>query len=149
MKNITGNLWDGYGAFDCLCITTNGTVKNNGSAVMGRGCAKEAVELYPGIQRNLGKRITKYGNNVQKLVHSDTTEIWSFPVKHEWYEQADIDLIRRSCKQLTKIADEKGWKLILIPRPGCGNGKLKYKDVEPILQEELDNRFYIVTFKRK
>jgi len=39
------NLWE-YPA-DARVITTNGFVKNNGEAVMGRGCAREAARKYP------------------------------------------------------------------------------------------------------
>ena len=40
MREVVGNLWT-YPA-DIRVITTNGTVKNDGTCVMGRGCAAEA-----------------------------------------------------------------------------------------------------------
>ena len=69
MLEVKGNLWtfeypntspDSY----VRCITTNGFVKKNGEAVMGRGCAKEACERYPGLAKQLGEKIIKKGNTL-------------------------------------------------------------------------------------
>ena len=54
MIEVVGNLWT-YAA-DFRAITTNGTVKFDGRAVMGRGCAREATQRYPKIARQLGYR---------------------------------------------------------------------------------------------
>jgi hypothetical protein len=146
MINIQGELWNGIGKVDVICITTNGFVKANGECVMGRGCAKEATLRYPDIQIILGDQIKAKGNHCFYLCEEHGTKIYSFPVKHNWWEEADIDLIRRSANEIVKIADQMDWKTVLIPRPGCGNGRLKYSDVEPVLAEILDDRFFVVTY---
>jgi hypothetical protein len=146
MVNIKGNLWNHVGVADAICITTNGFVKNNGECVMGRGCAKEATLRYPGIARKLGNLIVRKGNHCFVIKVDQGTRICSFPVKHNWWEEADIKLIIHSCKELIALADKKNWTNIVIPRPGCGNGKLSYSDVEPILQQHLDDRFAVITF---
>jgi hypothetical protein len=146
MINIKGELWNGIGKVDAICITTNGFVKKNGEAVMGRGCALEATKRYPDIQIILGTALRHNGNHAVRLMNDKGTDIWSFPVKHNWWEEADIELIRRSALEMMDAANtHPQWKTILIPRPGCGNGKLSYKDVEPILAEILDDRFFVVT----
>jgi hypothetical protein len=143
MKEITGDLWDYWKIPDtAICITTNGFVKANGECVMGRGCALEAKARMPMIASVLGALINKHGNHVHRIYDG----LYSFPVKHAWYEKADLKLIERSCKEISDLATEKH---IVIPRPGCGNGKLSYSDVCPILEKELDDRFSVITFKKR
>ena len=172
MKNIRGNLWDHLASADALCITTNGYVNSGGKAVMGRGCAKEAVENFPGINARLGYKLRRYGNHVFLLVtHANFASIVSFPVKPRfctssadnvvghmrsiypignsvpgWACVASLDIIEQSCKELSDMADAEGWGNIVLPRPGCGAGELKWSDVEPVLAEYLDDRFSIITF---
>ncbi len=65
MQETTGNLFDQCAA--AICITTNGFVKANGEAVMGRGCARMAQKLWPGIQGVLGKQLAADGPRVSCL----------------------------------------------------------------------------------
>lgn len=147
MKDIAGDLWHGLGKVDAICITTNGYVKKDGACVMGRGCALQAVNMFKGINYLLGAMIKRNGNIVQVIKSEEGTDLIAFPVKHVWNERADIKLIERSCLELVNIADTKGYKQVLIPRPGCGNGGLSYKDVRPVLKKHLDDRFFIVTYQ--
>lgn len=140
MKEIKGDLWTIPA--DTICITTNGYVKANGRAVMGRGCAKEAIERFPIMQRWLGSSIRKYGNHVCDLGIFMERQFYSFPVKHNWWEKADLDLIRRSCIELNeRIA---GWNKVLLPRPGCGNGGLRWEDVKPEIAPLLPDNVFVV-----
>lgn len=143
MINVKGNLWT-YPA-DVRVITTNGMVKNNGECVMGRGCAYEATQRYPGIAKMLGDQIKKYGNVVNVL--SVDPWLFSFPVKHHWKQKADLDLIRRSAEEaVVKIGIVGTGDVVVIPRPGCGNGQLTWAEVEPVLSPILDDRFHVITF---
>lgn len=143
MIEIKGNLWDIPDA-DVICITTNGTVKKNGRAVMGKGCALEAKKKYEDIDQYLGTLISQIGNIPFQLT-SKKPYIVSFPTKHNWWEKSDLGLIERSCHLLLEYVDYKGFKKIVIPRPGCGNGLLKWEEVKPILEKYFDDRFYIVS----
>lgn len=141
MNTATGNLWT-FPA-DLRVITTNGFVKRNGNAVMGRGCALEATRRYPGIERVLGDRLAKRGNHVHLLGPS----LASFPVKHAWWEEADIALIRRSARELIELLDRHtNYQRVVMPRPGCGNGRLAWADVEPEIAPLLDDRITVITF---
>lgn len=139
------NLWDAHDNEKWIVITTNGFVKKDGSLVMGRGCAREAKNKYPNLPYVFGHMIQEYGNHLY-AVHN--YKIIAFPVKHNWYEQADIKLIERSTRELVYFVDtsEGVEGPIYIPRPGCGNGKLDWKDVKPVLERYLDDRFVVVTF---
>lgn len=52
MKEIYANLWEVEA--DLRVVTTNGAVRRDGACVMGRGCAREAKERYPGVEYRLG-----------------------------------------------------------------------------------------------
>lgn len=140
MKEIKGNIWDFHDKGNWIVITTNGTVKANGEAVMGRGVALQAKQRFPKLPQYLGMCLSTYGNNVTHL--DDPYHMISFPVKHNWWEKADLALIEESAKILAKVTREDG-KVYMV-RPGCGNGGLNWKDVKPILEKYLDNRFIIV-----
>lgn len=143
MIEVRGNLWT-YPA-DIRVITTNGTVKKNGECVMGRGCALEATKKYSGIAKILGTHIKEKGNHVG-FIFGSAEGIWSFPVKHNWYEKADIELIKRSAEELVALLPKDKKLRVVLPRPGCGNGGLKWEDVKPVLEPILDDRFHVITF---
>jgi hypothetical protein len=153
-----GNIWQLKG--DAICITTNGFVKKNGEAVMGAGIAKEAAKQFPHLPKLLGNTIKVRGNHLavffNEISHYNGEEgaisnqdIVSFPVKHNWFEKADMELIRRSARELMKWADQlPHWERVLLPRPGCGNGKLDWSDVKREIEPILDDRISVVTFSK-
>lgn len=151
MIEVTGNLWT-YPA-DVRVITTNGTVKKNGECVMGRGCALEAKQRYPEIPKVLGRHLSGGKRNYPYWFPASVgiCNLWTFPVKHEWFQRADIALIRASAEIIASwvdMPDKFGVAAInrvLLPRPGCGNGGLKWEDVKPILEPILDDRFHVIT----
>lgn len=139
MLEQTIDLWEPYDQGAVICITTNGTVKNNGECVMGRGCAAQAKKLFPKLPKRLGDRLREEGNHTHFF---EDIRIISFPVKHNWYEKADLKLIERSAQELASWDRDLG--TIYIPRPGCGNGQLKWEDVKPYL-EFLPDKYVLVT----
>ena len=144
MKEVIGNLWDYHEKGHWVAITTNGFVKRNGEAVMGRGVALEAKKRFPRLPEVLGLSIKFCGNTVRVLGTPPFLDykLVAFPVKHRWWERADVALIEEGCKLLS-ISWPKGVKLYMV-RPGCGNGGLDWKDVRPILEKYLDDRFVVV-----
>lgn len=151
MKEDTGDLWD-YPA-DAVVITTNGYVRKDGKCVMGRGCAKEADRKYD-MADDLGWLISLRGNHVYSFDMAYPGEkpniVLTFPVKHNWWEKADPQLIERSAQELVEWADtwgkDIGIETYVVPRPGCGNGGLDWEDVKPILEPILDDRFTVITY---
>jgi len=157
MLEAYGNLWDiaSEGHWDVIVITTNGYVRKDGAAVMGRGIALEANERYPGLAYELGTKIKNFGNRVHLLFGYDPRfVVASFPVKpvfgpnHEpgWKAKAEYPLVMRSVGELRNYVDRYHWMDILMPRPGCGYGGLKWQDVKPKIDGLLDNRFTVVSF---
>lgn len=154
MKEVTGNIWAFYGKRHWVVITTNGTIKTDGSAVMGRGVALEAKQRLPSLPFKVGKYLEERGNHCGAFWDS---RLITFPVKHNWYEKASTELIERSCRELSALVDEIQKSCLMEPdlkkllpdlfylvRPGCGNGQLDWKDVKPILEKYLDDRFVVV-----
>ncbi len=150
MKERRGNLFNSK--VDAVIITTNGFVKKDGTAVMGRGVAREAAQRWPFLPELLGAALIDSGNIVHWLAsqsqvlagYDGTYDLVSFPVKHNWWEKADMDLIRFSAKQLIRLADKRGWESVALPRPGCGNGRLDWVLVKSAIESILDDRFIVV-----
>lgn len=144
MIEEVGNLW--AIPADARCITTNGDVNTKGKAIMGSGCALEARGLYLGIDEHFGKLLQSKGHHVYPLWEDDDYVLLSFPTKYNWWKQpSDIDLIVRSCHELMELMDP-AWQRVLVPRPGCGAGQLRWEDVKPVIAPILDDRVVIVTY---
>lgn len=143
-----GNIWQHVEDYDAIVITTNGFVKNNGEAVMGRGIALEATKRNPLVAQTLGNHLILNGNHVGILRYE--TPIWfSFPVKHHWKDKADIKLIERSTYELLDYIESNEYiKNILMPRPGCGNGRLSWNEVKFIIAPLLDDRFTVMEYEK-
>lgn len=156
---------------DALVITTNGFVKNNGEAVMGRGIAKQVADALPGFAFELGKLIRFHGNKVHHVMNhnnmalvtapvkphsvvSDGTNIVEIAKKHisigeicpGFWAKAVPERIVATCHDLVNLANVMGWQTILCPRFGCGAGELKWEDVKPMIENILDDRFICVTW---
>ncbi len=124
-----GNIWDME--CDVRCITTNGITNANGLAVMGRGVALQAANRYPELKSHLGSSLRSGGNKVYYLPDYD---IVTFPTKHHWKQDADLQLIAKSAKELQIMTLYNDWKRVLLPAPGTANGRLSWDNVRPILE---------------
>jgi hypothetical protein len=149
MKETFDNLW--MIESDVKCVTTNGFVKKNGEAVMGAGVAKQAKMMYPELPKRVGQIISLLGNHVAPLpIPPIDYALWIFPVKHNWWEPADLDLIERSAHEAVEQANDISAILsreiiVALPRPGCGNGHRDWEsEVRPLIAPILDDRFVVV-----
>src|SRR5262245_19870798 len=145
MRAVSGDLW--ALARDARCITTNCTVTRNHRGVMGRGVAKQAKDRYLGAEQQLARYLRRAGNHTGVLFEGSDQggpPLIALPVKHEWHQKADINLIKRSLDELVVLTTERGWQTVLLPRPGCGNGKLGWHLVEKLCTPRLDDRFVVV-----
>jgi hypothetical protein len=150
MKEDTqSDLFSFLGEVSILCITTNGDIKKDGRAVMGKGVALGIKKIIPHIDICLAEHLKLYGNFPGHLLSFQGTSIFSFPVKRHWNEDASLKLIKRSAlvlKALVDVLDNGEQPLsIVLPRPGCGAGNLDWNEVKLILEEVFDERFLIVS----
>lgn len=149
MNEVWGNLWTCSGV---KVIPTNGIAfdvkEGRTKAVMGAGVALQARQRFPGIEYDLGRLLKTHGNRVHVIqrgaVWDESTTIITFPTKHHFHDQSDIALIERSARQLVEVVDEYGFPKVVLPRPGCGLGGLKWKQVCPVIERHLDGRFWVV-----
>lgn len=174
MHEIVGELFDSVKA-EAICITTNGFVNSQGANTMGRGNALQAKQRWPGIQLILGQLIRESGNQTHSLTYTESKlppvirlshricrewphnmtpsfevpyYVVAFPTKHHWSEDSDPKLIEKSARELVDLANRAGWDSIVLPRPGCGLGKLSWEgEVRPLLMPILDDRFYVISPK--
>lgn len=148
MQEMDGNLWDFYGLSEqhIACITTNGFVKTNGECVMGRGCAREARDKFPGLAELVGSIIKSVGNHVYWFMNDGNKRIATFPTKHNWWEKSDIELIQQSAGELGRIAGRYPDHIFYLPRPGCGNGQLTWDDVKPAIKDLLPDNVIVVNY---
>jgi hypothetical protein len=143
MLEVNGNIWDYYDKGAWIVVPTNGSVRKDGAAVMGRGIAKQLADKCPYFPQSLGTALKNVGNRV--LIWP-AERVVTMPVKHKWNEKADIKLIERSLKELVSVT---GTIPLYIPHVGCGNGKLDWDKVKPLMEELLDDRFIVVAYTRK
>jgi len=157
MLEAYGNIWDiaKEGHWDAVVITTNGYVRKDGAAVMGRGIALEAAQRYPGLEYELGEKLRNFGNHTYPFFYNDKQDLLTLPVKptffgpnHQpgWKAKAQLPIILQSISEMLILVNRYHWMDILMPRPGCGFGQLKWEDVKPKIESLLDNRFTVVTF---
>lgn len=146
MDTVYGSIWDFHSKGYSVCIPTNGVITKAGKLVMGAGLALEAKEMFPGLDTVLGTQVKRYGN-VPIFVPSHN--LFSFPTKKHWRDQADMGLIINSARLLSdfiEIAAVKSQIMtpVMLPKVGCGLGKLSWRVMEPELEKILDERFAVV-----
>lgn len=128
-------------------IPTNGMVSTTGKAIMGRGVALQAATKYKTLPTILGSLILSKGNRVHELPLEGGPIFVSFPTKYHWREPADLKLIERSAQELISLLNERNYDMVIMPKPGTGNGNLNWSKVKPVLESVFknDTRITILT----
>jgi len=170
MKEIKGNIWTFHepNSNDYIVIPTNGVIKENGDAVMGKGLARDCKMKYPNFPKMLGNELKTKGNVVTLfkkhgiitfpvkpsglLINTPSDRDKILPVYREkfhvgmfvtgWMCIADIDLITRSTERLYHVS--KDINKVYLPRVGCGNGGLQWEDIKPVLAEKFKDEPKII-----
>lgn len=164
MTIIKANIVDLWKQGNIVCVTTNGFVKKNGEAVMGRGNAFDMAQTIPELPTLLGNFIKKYTNRVGFIF--DRTII-NFPVKPATGKYDDLlshlkrrfkptdtnipgfwckaspEIIETSIDQLNKLIIKFNLEKVYLPIPGVNNGQLKLEDIRPILEKASDKVTYV------
>lgn len=138
---------------EAVVVTTNGIVNKNGYAVMGKGVAKEANDIFK-VSKRLGTLITKYGNNCYDLgvynYKEHAIRVITFPTKIHWRNPSTTKRIEQSAIEILKMANDLNLIKLYMPPAGCGCGGLDwYRTVEPLLSKWLDDRFVVIMEESK
>lgn len=137
---------------NAIVCTTNNVVRKNGSLVMGRGSAKDFKEKFKYLDWNWGQIVADHADNGIEDYHLlitgprrlDHAQIYlvGLQTKRSWVDDSPMELVVKSCEKLKQLADLMSWRKIVMPRPGCGNGNLRWREVKKEIQ--LDKRFVVI-----
>lgn len=145
MIELQGDIWQNAEHSDWVTITTNGGTNKSGQAIMGKGIALEAKERFPQLPALLGFKLLSTGNTVYTF---PAYGIITFPTKENFWEKSTLQLISTSARCLSNLVADFGLcGRILLPRPGCGNGKLTWKQVKPVIEPFFGSDQYVI-FRR-
>lgn len=97
---------------------------------------------FPGLPEYAAQRVALNGNVVQSIV---AHKLILFPVKHHWQQPADLQLIRRSAETLAELCEEHDLGTVVLPRPGCGNGRLTWDTVKSWIEPVLPDNVHVIT----
>lgn len=137
MNIINENLYTS--GVDIKGFTSNGVVKGNGELVMGAGTAKQVKILHPNLPLLFGTMLKTSFRKVNGTyrygyLYDEDTSIIAVQTKYHYKDASDVELIEYSLELLNKFAQLHSNKLIGIPFPGIGEGKLNKNDVLFLLE---------------
>lgn len=127
-----------------LLVTGNGDINSRGGLVMGRGAARQLLDLYPECAKIFAELIhvvTDPSDRFYGLVvyGGPRSIIGVLQVKDHWHEDAKLHLIAESLKELRAEAEMFPERIIFLNFPGIGNGRLEREAVLPLLEWLPDN----------
>lgn len=132
-NSYKGDIWD-------LAKTHIIVISTNLQGVMGRGLAKQASDKY--IDLEFWYRSTlKYWQGQELLIYKSMEshrKLAMFPVKYDWRQTANLDLMRRSAILLKRYILQNPCVRMAVPQVGCGFGELLWEDVKERLQRHLN-----------
>lgn len=138
MKIIRGNIWNQVG---WKVIPTNLSIRSDGLAVMGRGLAKQATDLFPHLQKEYGSFLKE--KRIPELYFFPEIKLIMLPVKYRWIDKASLLLIDNGLQELSQL-NHKDFSSVNLPLLGCGFGELNESEIMPLLEKYLDDRFTLV-----
>lgn len=115
----------------------------NTEGVMGAGIALQFKKAFPDNFK-LYENAAKSGKiNIGKIFVTETGSITNpkyiinFPTKKHWRYPSKLTWVKEGLVDLQNFIVKKKIKSIAIPPLGCGNGKLDWNDVKPLILEAI------------
>ncbi|WP_052763950.1 macro domain-containing protein [Microvirga massiliensis] len=120
--------------------------------VAGKGVALAFKQAFPWImepyQAACRTRVMRPGTvSIFPLKRDGDRQIlWAaFATKDHWRDPSRLEWVKQGLGELARYARARGVRSIALPPPGCGNGGLDWRIVEPLVLEALgdfDLRIY-------
>lgn len=110
------------------------------AGVMGAGVAKHFAEAHPRLlddyRRALGAGEVGVGRaHVWQAPGGE--RIFNMPTKVEWRRPSRLEYVRAGLDALRSYLERAGAVRVAVPALGCGNGRLDWADVRPLIIERL------------
>lgn len=136
------NGWKGFEDEGDLQTSLGASVRYYGNNVH---LVRMTREIKP--PRQEGEDIFTYNRRIAKVVSINVVSInvVSFPTKEHYADFSPLWLIGRSAIELVALTDKMRWRTVCLPPPGAGLGGRNWlKEVKPLIEPILDDRFIIV-----
>lgn len=154
-RSANGDLMAYWTGADAYVVTTNTTVKQDGTNPMGVGIARQAALRHPRLPAKYGAWLQLHEEDVLLrrtakehvlAVELDGESLLLMPTKREVYRASPVDLVVKSLAQLVQLVNWTDWSTVHMPRPGCGAGMLQWDDIKPVCELLLDDRFTVWSY---
>lgn len=111
----------------------------NTVGVMGKGVALEFKKQYPDMFKAYEQVCNEKLLDIGKLMLWKGQEKWVllFPTKKHWRNPSKMEYIEAGLQKFVETYLEEGITSVAFPRLGCGNGGLKWSDVQPLMEQYL------------
>lgn len=126
---------------EVLVNTVNCRLSSKGNGVMGKGVALAFQNRFPSIMEDYENSIRSGELRPGRALFFDLPDgrKWvALGTKDEWKDKSQMQWVKDGLAELGEKLREGGYRSVAIPPPGCGNGGLNWKEVEPILHKELE-----------
>ncbi len=117
----------------------------NTKGVMGAGIALQFKKAFPDNFK-LYEKASKTGKiQVGRIFVTETGQftnpkyIINFPTKKHWRDPSKLMWIQEGLADLRNFIIQNNLKSIAIPALGCGNGKLNWEDVKPLITNAISD----------
>jgi O-acetyl-ADP-ribose deacetylase (regulator of RNase III) len=115
----------------------------NTEGVMGKGIALAFKKAYPQNFELYRKAYDEGKLRTGKMLVFQTGALFpkfiiNFPTKKHWRNPSKMEYITEGLKDLVKVIQENKIESIAIPPLGCGNGKLDWRVVKPVIEAALE-----------
>ena len=122
----------------------------NIKGVMGAGIALEFSLRYPEMFKEYKKKCDNYELSIGKMDYhfEDDTVIVNFPTKRHYRYDSRLEWIEEGLQNFVATYKDYNITSVAFPKLGCLNGKLKWEDVQPLMEKylkDIDALVYICT----
>lgn len=127
----------------------------NTVGIMGKGIALAFKKTFPIVMEQYSKAVKEESFHIGVVQVVETNSILpkyviNFPTKKHWRHPSKMEYIDQGLKDLVNKITEYNIKSISVPPLGCGNGKLKWVNVKPLMIKhfnQISNDINIVIFE--